>query len=183
MQFERLTKFDVARWQAEVAIRLFARDDDPVAVHALSAAAYDVVRALLSHRAIQHVPLLACFLDQVRPECRNAAIAIMNGPRNFMKHADQDPEGTLDFSPWCSELILWDAAGAIVKLDATASPLCHGFWLWFLIRNRTFLRIPVGEVALVDRLTPMVTRLPKPQAIDSLVAALTPGPANDLPST
>lgn len=46
----RVTKLEAAQRELEAAIRMYARDEDPVAIHVLVGAAYDIVCDLFEER-------------------------------------------------------------------------------------------------------------------------------------
>jgi hypothetical protein len=103
-----ITKLEAARRSLAVAVRLFFDRDDPVAVHTLAAAAQGVIGDLARARKLKHTSILHDHPD-LPPQARSEWARILNAPRNFFKHADNDPGGTLDFEESSNEILLLDA--------------------------------------------------------------------------
>lgn len=55
----------------------------------------------------------------------------LNEYQNFLKHADKDPEGTLEFFPIMVEPMLADACRTYIELTAANSPLFEVMSRWF----------------------------------------------------
>src|SRR5438045_2665233 len=86
----RISKLDAARRQLQTAISLWFNDGDPVAIHTLAAAAYEIIHAVSATRDPNRRDLLFDSLV-VKDEYRREANAWFRGPANFFKHADRDP--------------------------------------------------------------------------------------------
>jgi hypothetical protein len=91
-----ISKLDAAERQINTAVRLYFNDGDPVSIHTLSAAAFEILKDL-----DKKGPKTGTFyelVDQyVRPEERDTVMKTVKQAQNFFKHADQDPDATLDF--------------------------------------------------------------------------------------
>lgn len=90
MSDKRITKTDAARRQIDAAIWMLFRNDDPLAVHTLAMAAFRILRDLAKSRGLEHTldSMIESGMEkQFWGEFSNAA--------NFLKHADQDPNGIL----------------------------------------------------------------------------------------
>jgi len=134
-----LSKLDCAKRQIEVAIKLYFHFDDPVSIHTLTAAAYNVLRDLNKNRG--NDPLLLkekLVVEFVKPEMRDEFRAIMNKAENFFKHADRDSEETHTFRPSQSEIMLWEAADVYQRLTGEITPLIHIYRLWFMMHHQNF---------------------------------------------
>ena len=89
-----LTKLDIARRQLAVAIRLFFDDRDAISVHTLAANAWEIVDVLCKKREVDSFSRHA---RENLPDGKSLRRDFINQPyRNFFKHADEDPEGTID---------------------------------------------------------------------------------------
>jgi hypothetical protein len=92
----RTTKFDAASEQLSVAVRLHFADESPLAVRTLVGAAATVLADLSEHRCAgtswrSHQVAAARQLNVARP------FDVLNAAANFLKHADRDPGGVLEF--------------------------------------------------------------------------------------
>ena len=126
----QLSKLDAARRQIESAIRLYFHEGDPVAIHTLVAAGYELLRDLNKHRGGEPMFFKDRFLDHIVPEMRPEFVRVVNEAENFFKHADRDPEKMLIFNPQQSELLLLDACEKYLELTSERLPLLRVFQLW-----------------------------------------------------
>jgi len=63
-----ISKLDATKRQLEVAIRLYFAWGDPVAIHTLAAAAFNILIDINDHRGGKGPPIREKFLDWIRPE-------------------------------------------------------------------------------------------------------------------
>ena len=102
---EPIGKLDVARRQVAEAIRMFFERRDPVAVHTLIYAAHQILTDLCTARRLDTIlknnPLL-------KPERAREWHQAMNEAGNFLKHADKDPDATLEFRPKLTEGFIFE---------------------------------------------------------------------------
>jgi hypothetical protein len=118
----KLSKLDVARRQLETAIRLYFSMGDPVSIHTLTSAAYQVLRDL--NKAHAWAPMLKDALPElVRQEDRDAVTKKLNEAVNFFKHADRDRAEVLEFKQEQTELFLFDACQKYRLLTSEAVPV------------------------------------------------------------
>jgi len=90
----RVNKPEAARRQIEVAIRLLFSNDDPVAIHTLTAAGFRILRDIAHGKGIGRIQR---WLDEnIKPGMAGEYWAAINRPANFLKHADADPDEVLD---------------------------------------------------------------------------------------
>jgi hypothetical protein len=108
MAIFKISKLDAARRQLETAIRLYFSEADPVSIHTLMSAAYQV---LMDLNRIQHgSPMIKDAIPMwVRPDATKEARAKLNEAANFFKHADHDHNDILEFSLEPTELLMYDA--------------------------------------------------------------------------
>src|SRR2546426_4220895 len=106
---ELVTKLQAVRRQLETALRLYAEDGDAVAIHTLTAAAYDVLRHVSASRGGSPMWLKDSLVQTLKPEYQRLMIENLNRAQNFFKHADRDAETTLEFNPAQTEALLADA--------------------------------------------------------------------------
>jgi hypothetical protein len=112
----KLTKMDAARRQFSAALELWFADGDPVAIHTLAAAAFEVVTQIAKHRGVKVDKLVAQIATMLSCKPEDVYRGLKVAP-NFFKHADRDPEGELLFEPEWSTAFL---AGCMTYL------LCMG---------------------------------------------------------
>ncbi len=121
-------KLDCAKRQLEMAIVLFFEYRDPVAIHTLACAAYQLVFDINKHHRGKRMFLKDRYLDGKPP----ATISDINRPQNFFKHADRgDHDDALEFNPANTGAYIVDACRTYTELTGD-SPLtfsCFRTWL------------------------------------------------------
>ena len=93
---ETITKLDGARRHLHEAIKLFFESRDPLVVHTVAAAAQGTLRDIAKASGADHLSIIHDHPD-IPADRRKDWISAVNAPRNFFKHADRDPQGTLEF--------------------------------------------------------------------------------------
>lgn len=128
---ETIEKLDAAKRQLTVAIRLFFNHADPVAIHTLVAAAYQILYDLSKGRGVIGV---VKGNPNVRKDKRAEWERIVNQAQNFFKHADRDPLGKFDFEPEITQFFLFDAVSLYVQM--TNQPFLEGtvYLSWFTVK-------------------------------------------------
>ena len=152
-QGKRVTKLDVVGRQLAAAIRLFFEERDAVVVHTLAAAAHQILVDLGKHRGVESV--VKNTTAMTKPEtCR--FLRTVNYPYNFLKHADQDPEGTMYVVP-LNRLTQDFIMDAVLMLQSIAEEIPFEgkiFWHWYVSKYPDeFEDLPVeGAVANMQEL-------------------------------
>lgn len=126
-----VSKLDAVKRQLDTAIRLYFSDGDPVSIHTLTAAAYNILRDISEKKATDPMLIKTRMLDYVRPEHHKEIIAKINEAENFFKHADRDHDVALDFNPEMTELLIIDACAQYKKLTSEEPPLFIIYRVWF----------------------------------------------------
>jgi hypothetical protein len=132
----KLSKLDCVRRQLEMAIELYFMERDPVSIHTLASADYQLLIDINKHRGGK--PLLIEFESlkgRVIPGKEKEVMRLMSEAENFFKHADRDPEGTIDFSPESNEGILWESTDKYRELTGETSAPLQVMNVWFQIRH------------------------------------------------
>ena len=137
----KLSKLDAAKRQIETAIRIYFGYGDPVSIHTLTAAAYNIVRDINVHRGGKKLFMKDGFLEYVVPGREAEVRKYLNAAENFFKHADRDHNDTIDFQPESSDWLLWEAGNVYSRLTGEVPALIRIFHVWFLIQNPTFLKL------------------------------------------
>lgn len=131
---ETITKFEAARRQLDQAIKLFFEGRDALSIHTLASAAQGILRDIMKVTGAQHLSILHDH-PQISLEDRGKWIKIINTPRNFLKHADKDPNGTLEFNAIVNEILLLEAVllyGTVAQTYLSAANVYIG---WFTTKN------------------------------------------------
>ena len=139
-----LSKFDVVQRQLTTAINLYFEDGDPVSIHTLSLAAYNVLRDLSNDedwmpinlkgakgKANVQAALTGPLYDYIREDKRKWMRDLLTQPENFFKHADRDPGAVLTFHPMATEAFIWEAVVVFEKLTGKLPSLFRCYRTWF----------------------------------------------------
>jgi hypothetical protein len=152
-----ITKLEAARRNLAAAVRLFLDREDPVAVHTLAAAAQGVIRDLARTRNLKHTSILHDNPD-IQPHERAEWIRILNAPRNFFKHADNDPDGTFEFEERLNENLLLDACITLSELSKLWLSEASVYLGWFTMAHpelRSALsNSQIGDMAVRNSISP-----------------------------
>ena len=144
-----VTKIDAAKRQLNTAIVLFFDEGDAVSIHALSAAAYQILQDI--GKAKIDFDTLAgaeCVKEEKKKEFRD----LLFKARNFFKHADRDPDAILDFDPWQSELFLYDSMRIYYHLTGKQTVEMRFYNLWFMMRYPGYFNYPKDPKGLLFQL-------------------------------
>lgn len=133
-----LTKIEVAESQLKCAIRLFFLEYDPIPIETLVGAASGVLRGLASRHGLQ------AFIhdtDWIKPEYKSKWIATLHKAQNFFKHADQDPDRTLEYESEALHFLLAEtcylyrhlASEKYLKHRQCIEAIAYELWFHWLI--------------------------------------------------
>ena len=125
----RISKLEAAQRQLNRAIRMLFEDDDPICTHTLAGAASTLLADLVEH----YMPG-ATWEQKVQEDSRLSQtqfFSIARKAQNFLKHADQDPDGALRFDPHDTDATLTLAVFNAMELGPL-SPEADVFQLWAL---------------------------------------------------
>lgn len=156
----KVEKLDAARRQLETAVRLYFSESDPVSIHTLTSAAYQILSDV--NRARGGSPMLKEQIPTwVRPDATEESKKRLNEAANFFKHADRDHDGVLEFVPGQTELLLYDAVRKYRELTGESVPILGVYDAWFWLGpGAVFVKGPTLEKAVdqVRRAFPGATR-------------------------
>lgn len=84
--------------------------------------------------------------------------SILNAPRNFFKHADADPNGTLDFDESANETLLLDACCILSEVSDRTLSEANVYLGWFSTANPALRRAlsnnQIGDYAVRHDISP-----------------------------
>jgi hypothetical protein len=164
-----VTKLDAARRQLETAITLWFHEFDPVSVHTLTCAAYQL---LYDINIKTGGPPMMPDSPHIRPERINEWRQILRSAQNFFKHADQDPKGTFFFAPQATQAILLEACERYQMQSHEDRPLMRLFVFWLGVHEPRFF-LPHFQQQLRDCLPiNRMTQLGKRQFFYELLPAM-----------
>jgi hypothetical protein len=138
----KISKLDAARRQLETAIHLFFHSSDPVSIHTLTAAAYNILRDICKKRGYPYVLIKGSSLNYVIPGKEKKYLNAINQAENFFKHADNDPDKVLNFKPTQTDILIYDACKIYHEITKKINPLCHLFQVWFMAENPDLFILP-----------------------------------------
>ena len=130
----KLRKIDAATNQLDTAIELWFRSKDFASILTLSAAAHEIIAAIVAHQKAGETlfdsPL---FKDEYRKQANRA----FRLPQNFLKHADKDPDPDGTFEVWSEHsaaLIMFCLVGLeLLKIKKNARRAA--FYVWHVIHH------------------------------------------------
>lgn len=128
-----VTKLDAARRHLSTAIRLWFADGDPVSVHTLCYAAYEVIHVL--SRNANRKDKLIFDNDFIKDEFRSEFNLLVKKAPNFFKHADKDPNGAIEFLPQMSEMFFLFTALGIETMGLKLGGEEKAFLIWLSIHS------------------------------------------------
>lgn len=137
-----ISKLDAARRQLETAIRLYFHNGDPVSIHTLTAAAYNVIRDITGKRGAPPMLLKDKIFEVVKPEYQTEFRNLINKAENFFKHGDKDHEATLVFNPLLTEILLLDACSQYLQITGEDLPLFVVYRTWHMAQHVEHFQLP-----------------------------------------
>lgn len=145
-----LSKLDAACRQLRTAITLWFDEGDPVSIHTLAFAAYEIFHTVSSHLDPNRRDLLFDS-DWIKDEHRREWNKLIRREANFFKHGDRDPEGSIDFNPNLSESFLLFATYAR-RLCLKPQSEEENLFAWWIQINRPDMLTEEGRKFVADRI-------------------------------
>ena len=130
-----LTKLEVARRQIETAIDLYFRSEDPVSIHTLTTAAYQVLDDVALARGTPRMNLLRTIEEVFPPEVVSSVLPIVRKAQNFFKHAARDTDDVHTFRPVQTEFLLLDACVTYPEMAGQSPRMMTAFTIWFFLQH------------------------------------------------
>lgn len=137
----KLSKLDTARRQLDCALELWFLDKDEVSVHTLVAAAHQIFHDLHQKQGGPGIAGTGLLFDSIiiKDEHREEFVEFMRAPANFLKHADRDPDGTLEFAPFISMLFLGFSVFSLESFGFSPNDIEHCFILYLCLHHPTWI--------------------------------------------
>ncbi len=126
-------KLDAAKRQLETAIRLYFNYDDPVSIHTLCAAAYNVIRDLNAKRDGE--PMLKDLWRLLDTREAKEFKQLISKAENFFKHANRDPDARYTLNPEETEVLLLEATQRYLQLTGERPALMFVYTTWYVIQH------------------------------------------------
>jgi len=145
-----ISKLDAAKRQLETVVRLYFSNGDPVSMHTLTAATYNVIRDI--NKIEGGKPMLAKdgFMDYIKEGHEKEVWDLINKAENFFKHADRDHKETLEFNPDQSELLILEACEVYYKLSGEFPPLFKLYQGWFIANHQNLFNFPEEQKRMIS---------------------------------
>ena len=166
-----VSKLDAVRRQLDTAIGLYFDERDPVSIHTLAAAAYDVLRGVNSKRGGSPMALKERMLNYVRKEHIPKVRRALNEAQNFFKHADRDHDQLLSFNPGLSEVMLWDCCMKYHELSGEHTSYTEAFFAYFTLKHPDVYTLPEFMQGLLSGAWELMKHLSKRDFIQSFMTA------------
>jgi len=147
-----ITKLDSAKRQLESAILLYFNNCDPVSIHTLSAAAYNILRDLNKKRGGEL--MLKDYWQFLDAEQAKDFHQQVNEAENFFKHADKDPDESYTFNSELTEAMLAEASRKYIELTEEYPPYLHLFLIWFVVRHQNMFREVPAIASVLESFKP-----------------------------
>lgn len=138
-----VSKIEVAERLLETAIKLYFDEEDPCSIHLLGLSAYDILRDLCKKKglAIMSLKDLTYINSNYKQEIRE----LFNKYQNFFKHADRDPNASVEFKPETTDVFLFQAVECIGKMKPKISPYIELYRIWFIFNNQNMFSLSKEE--------------------------------------
>jgi hypothetical protein len=127
-------KLDAAKRQLQTAIRLWFEDADPISIHTLAFAAYEIAHVVSKKRNQTRRDLIFDSL-KIKEEHRAEWNMGIKKHASFFKHAKTDWDDSIEFTPAISMLFMMGAGAGIRLAGESASAEEMAFLLWLFIHK------------------------------------------------
>ena len=132
----KISKLDAARRQLDCAIELWFRSGDPVSIQALIYNAHQIIQDVNEKRGNeQQGTVLGMVQRHVKPEHVEEVVKLWKKPMNFVKHADRDPDGILEFNPDLAEIEMVLCLVGLGLLGEQPSDVMRVLRLWHCLHK------------------------------------------------
>lgn len=127
-----VSKLDVAKRQLKTATLLWFMDEDPVSVHTLISAAHEITHTLFRRKGLSG---LLFDSPVVKPEFQGEIAKRLKAAATFFKHAQKDPDATLNFNPDINRLLIITVAIGLSRMGENLDDIHWAFSAWVSIHH------------------------------------------------
>jgi hypothetical protein len=131
-----IDKLEAACCLLNTAIALWFNDGDAVSIHVLACSAHQIVHDinyLKGGRDLLYDSLI------LKDEYRREAINYLKKHYNFFKHAERDPDGTIEFDPKGTEGFILFTSFGLELLGRSPDEVRGAFNIYYALHNHQFL--------------------------------------------
>lgn len=160
----KVTKLDAAIRQLRTAIRIWFQDGDPVSIHTLFAASHEIIHTLFRRQGFSD---LIFDSTRIKDELRGEWARRLKEAPNFFKHARDDVEGEIEFSPSINSVLMLTLAGALQRMGVPEGAEEAALSRWLLVHEpQLFFQDAVDAVPV--HLANQVKAMDKKEFFESL---------------
>ena len=149
MEILKITKLQASKRQLETAIQLYFKHIDPISIHTLACAAYEILSDVNKARNGSPMLMDGCLIkDEYKKKYRK----MIREPQNFLKHADKDPDRTLDFNPDVSTFFIYEGISKYQEITGEVSSLFRIFRGWYCAQNVEQFYFPENQKKIIQNM-------------------------------
>ena len=132
-----ITKIDAAKIQIDTAIRMLFNADNPIPIHTLSMAGFRILRDIAKNKKSS---LYEKIEFMIKPEMMGEFWKLIQKYANFIKHADKDPEGSINnFNEEINDSILFLASLYYQDVGCKLTPEMLTITVWYSALHPDFI--------------------------------------------
>jgi hypothetical protein len=132
-----VTKLDAAKRQLRTALRLWFDDGDPVSIHTLLAAAHEIIHTLYRRKGLRD---LLFDSDLIKDEFRSKWAKSMKAAPTFFKHAQHDPDSSIEFNPEINSLFPLFLVAGFHRMGEPLEIEERAFLLWLQVNRPDLIK-------------------------------------------
>ena len=165
----RISKIDAARRQLDSSIRLWFADDDPVTIHALAWAAYQIVQDINEKKGDTSISLIELMRKIIKAEHIEESMGRFKEAMTFFKHANRDPHAILEFNPQQNDAIILFAIRGLQLLGEHITDVMRAYYFWNNLHSPSYFLKQEDGKGVPPNMVAQLRNIPKS---DFLKAAL-----------
>ncbi len=160
-----VNKLEASRRQLVQAIKCFFNSGDMVAIHTLAAASRQILGDICIANGKKRDLEDSDDFSSLDSKSKKELISSLREPQNFLKHADKDPNGALEFNVELTELFIHDACQLYKSINGKLFKEGMVFQLWM------FKKYPdkFGGVGSVKKIVPAIDAAPHPDKLQKYI--------------
>ena len=151
-----ITKLEAARRQLATAIGLWFHNGDPVSIHALAYAAHEILHVISRRRGDAG---LLYTNAAIKEEHRKEFNVFIKKHANWIKHAKDDWDSTLDFNPTAGLSFIMVSLWGVIKLGEELNDAESTLLAWACLHQPTWFKDHIVKNTLPDDLATQLRSL------------------------